>query len=158
MRLSRRALLVAVVAALVGFAFVAVPAGAQKVNLTMGSWRADDVAAWNAILAEFSKANPDIAIKFDPTNPPDYNATLNQQFAAGIAPDLAFARTYDTGVAMFKQGYFADVSDLPGINDQYDANARAPWADANGRLFAVPLAAVSHGVYYNQDIFAKYNL
>jgi raffinose/stachyose/melibiose transport system substrate-binding protein len=162
MKISCRAKTLALVlAAIVVFGATAAAGGkaeGQKVQLTMGSWRADDVANWNAILAEFTKKYPAVTIKFDPTNPPDYNATLNQQLEAGIAPDLMFARTYDTGVTLFKQGYFADVSDLPGLKDKYDANARAPWADQKGRSFAVPLAAVSHGVYYNQDIFAKYNL
>jgi raffinose/stachyose/melibiose transport system substrate-binding protein len=160
--LKRGKTLVLVLAALLACAALAAARGqaaaGEKVQLTMGSWRADDVANWNAILGEFSAKYPNIAIKFDPTNPPDYNATLRQQFEAGIAPDLMYARTYDTGVSLFKSGYFADVTDLPGLKDQYDANARAPWADENGRSFAVPLAAVSHGVYYNQDIFRKHNL
>jgi len=162
MRVSYRVkTLTLVLAAIVAFTLPAAAGGkaeGEKIQLTMGSWRADDVANWNAILVEFTRKYPAISIKFDPTNPPDYNATLNQQFEAGIAPDLLFARTYDTGVTLFKQGYLADVSDLPGLKDQYDANARAPWADENGRSFAVPLAAVSHGVYYNQDIFARHNL
>lgn len=157
MSLAKRAKIVALVlfAAVALASFVSAQA---KVQLTMGSWRTDDVANWNTILAAFNQKYPAITIKFDPTNPPDYNATLRQQFEAGIAPDLAFARTYDTGISMFKSGYFADVSDLPGLKNQYDSNARAPWADETGKSFAVPLAAVSHGVYYNVDMFKKYNI
>jgi raffinose/stachyose/melibiose transport system substrate-binding protein len=126
-----------------------------KVQLTMGSWRADDVAQMTKLLAAFSQKYPNITIKFDPTNPPDYNAALNLQLQSGIGPDLMYARSYDTGVQIFKSGYFADVTDLPGLKKVYSDLARAPWADEKGRSFAVPFCAVSHGVYYNQDLFKK---
>jgi len=126
-----------------------------KVQLTMGSWRADDVAQMTQLLAAFNQKYPNIEIKFDPTNPPDYNAALRLQLQSGIGPDLMYARSYDTGLQLFKDGYFADVTDLPGLTKVYSDLARAPWADANGRSFAVPFCAVSHGVYYNQDIFKK---
>ena len=48
----------------------AAPASGEVVELTMGSWRVDDVEQMNAILAKFSEENPNIKIKFDPTNPP----------------------------------------------------------------------------------------
>ncbi|MDP3179290.1 MAG: extracellular solute-binding protein [Spirochaetaceae bacterium] len=141
------------------FALAASGAFAQaRIELTMGSWRADDVAQMTKLLAAFSKSNPGIAIKFDPTNPPDYNAALHLQLYSGIGPDLMYARSYDTGRSLFKEGYFLDVTDLPGLKKAYPDLARAPWADEKGRSFAVPFAAVSHGVYYNKDIFAKQKL
>ncbi|MGO8694840.1 MAG: ABC transporter substrate-binding protein [Rectinemataceae bacterium] len=140
-------------------AFSAFAAAAQdKVQLTMGSWRADDVAQMTQLLAAFNQKYPNIEIKFDPTNPPDYNAALRLQLQSGIGPDLMYARSYDTGLQLFKDGYFADVSSLPGLKMEYSELARAPWADAGGHSFAVPFCAVSHGVYYNKDIFDKLGL
>jgi raffinose/stachyose/melibiose transport system substrate-binding protein len=137
-------------------ALFALGAAAQaKVQLTMGSWRADDVAQMTKLLAAFSQKYPNIEIKFDPTNPPDYNAALRLQLQSGIGPDLMYARSYDTGVGLFKDGFFADVTDLPGLKKVYSDLARAPWADEKGRSFAVPFCAVSHGVYYNVDLFKK---
>ena len=102
MSLAKRAKIIALVL-LATLALASFVSAQAKVQLTLGSWRTDDVTNWNTILAAFSQKYPTIAIKFDPTNPPDYNATLRQQFEAGIAPDLAFARTYDTGISMFKE-------------------------------------------------------
>jgi raffinose/stachyose/melibiose transport system substrate-binding protein len=135
------------------FAFAA--AAQAKVQLTMGSWRADDVTQMTKLLDAFTQTHPNIAIKFDPTNPPDYNAALRLQLQSGIGPDLMYARSYDTGVQLFKDGFFADVSDLPGLKKVYSDLARAPWADESGKSFAVPFCAVSHGVYYNVDMFKK---
>lgn len=135
----------------------AAPAG-QKVALTMGSWRADDVEPMKALLAEYTKTHPNVTIEFKPTNPPDYNATLRLQLSSGTGPDLMYARSYATGLQLFKDGYFADVTAVPGLKENFTEGSRAPWATADGKSFAIPLAAVSHGVYYNKDIFAKLGL
>lgn len=125
----------------------------EKVELTMGSWRTDDVAQMEALLAKYTELNPNVTIKFQPTNPPDYNATLRLQLDGGTGPDLMYARSYATGTELFEAGYFADCTDIPGLMDNFSAENLAPWQTADGKMFAVPFAAVSHGVYYNKDIF-----
>jgi raffinose/stachyose/melibiose transport system substrate-binding protein len=69
-----------------------------------------------------------------------------------------YARSYATGIELLNAGYFADCSNIPGIKDNFTAANLAPWQAPDGRMFAVPFAAVSHAVYYNKDIFAKENL
>lgn len=128
-----------------------------SVVLTMGSWRADDVAQWTALLAEYKKATG-VEIQFRPINPPDYNATLRLQLESGTGPDLMFARSYDTGVDLFKNNYFADLTNLKGIKENFSEGNRAPWTTADGKVFAVPLAAIIQAVYYNKDIFAAQGL
>ena len=125
----------------------------EKVELIMGSWRTDDVEQINTLLKMFNKSHPEITIKFQPTNPPDYNATLRLQLESGTGPDLMYARSYTTGQQLFKDGYFADLSDLEGLKTNYSDGSRAPWTNENGQSFAVPFIAVSHGIYYNKDIF-----
>jgi raffinose/stachyose/melibiose transport system substrate-binding protein len=129
-----------------------------KVVLTMGSWRADDVAQMNALLAEYKKIKPNVEIQFRPTNPPDYNATLRLQLEGGTGPDLMYARSYATGQELFRAGYFGDCSDIPGVKQNFTASNSAPWQMSDGKNFAVPFAAVSHAVYYNKTIFQKEGL
>jgi len=126
----------------------------EEITLTLGSWRVDDVAAWEKINAAFHEENPNITVKFDPTNPPDYNATLRTQLETGTGPDLFFVRSFATGRELFDAGYIASLKDLPGINDTFTEASRAPWATDSGELYAVPIIAVSHGIYYNKDLFA----
>ncbi|AEE17099.1 ABC transporter substrate-binding protein [Treponema brennaborense] len=130
----------------------------DKVVLTMGSWRADDVAQMNKLLAEYKKVAPNVEIQFKPTNPSDYNATLRLQLDSGTGPDLMYARSYATGQELFNAGYFADCTDIPGLMTNFTASNLAPWQMPNGKMFAVPFAAVSHAVYYNKDIFKKEGL
>ncbi|MDL2300507.1 extracellular solute-binding protein [Clostridiaceae bacterium OttesenSCG-928-D20] len=127
------------------------------VELTMGSWRTDDVAQMNNLLAAYKLVAPNVNITFQPTNPPDYNATLRMQLEGGTGPDLMYARSYATGEELFDSGFFADCSDFAGI-DNFSASNSAPWQTKDGKMFAVPFAAVSHAVYYNKDIFAANNL
>jgi raffinose/stachyose/melibiose transport system substrate-binding protein len=130
----------------------------EKVTLTMGSWRTDDVEQMNNLLAAYKKIAPNVDIKFQPTNPPDYNATLRLQLDSHTGPDLMYARSYATGQELFNAGYFADCTDIPGLMTNFTASNLAPWQMPDGRMFAVPFAAVSHAVYYNKDIFAKNGL
>lgn len=125
---------------------------AEAVKLTMGSWRADDVEQMNNLLALY-KEKTGVEITFQPTIANEYNATLRLQLDNGTGPDLMYARSYATGVELFEAGYFADVTDIPGVKENFAASSLAPWQTADGKMFAVPFAAVSHAVYYNKDIF-----
>ncbi len=130
----------------------------KKVELTMGSWRADDVAQMNNLISAYNAVAPDVTIIFQPTNPPDYNATLRLQLDSDTGPDLMYARSYATGQELFNAGFFADCTDIPGLMDNFTASNLAPWQMPDGKMFAVPFAAVSHAVYYNKDIFAAQGL
>lgn len=132
------------------------PPAAQETqaSLTLGSWRVDDAEAWGKILEAFHAKYPNITVKFDPTNPPDYNATLRTQLETETGPDLFFVRSFATGRELFEKGYIASLKDLSGLADAIPAASNAPWATDSGERYAVPIAAVSHGIYYNQDVFA----
>ncbi|MDR2149935.1 MAG: extracellular solute-binding protein [Spirochaetaceae bacterium] len=133
--------------------------GSSKVVLTMGSWRTDDAVQMNKFLAEYQKIKPNVEIQFRPVNPPEYNATVRLQLESGTGPDLMYARSYATGQELFNAGYFADCTDIPGVKENFVASNLAPWQMPDGKtVFAVPFAAVSHAVYYNQDIFIKEGL
>jgi raffinose/stachyose/melibiose transport system substrate-binding protein len=131
---------------------------ASSGELTMGSWRADDVAQMNRLLQEYQKLNPDVKINFRPTNPADYNATLRLQLDGGTGPDLMYARSYATGQELFTSGFFTDTTNIPGVMSNFTEVNLAPWQMPDGKMFAVPFAAVSHGIYYNKTIFAKEGL
>ncbi|MEI2692870.1 MAG: extracellular solute-binding protein [Anaerolineae bacterium] len=136
---------------------VPAPAG-EAVSLTMGSWRVDDVAQLEAILAEFNKAYPNITIKFDPTNPPDFNATLRTQLEGGTGPDLFYLRSFATSRQLFEEGFIEPLTDLPGLKESFSEESLVPWSAADGTPYGVPFIAVSHGIYYNMDIFQELGL
>ncbi len=145
---------------LVMLALLLVPAAVAQddVTLTIGSWRVDDVAQMETIIAAFEEVYPNINVVFDPTNPPDYNATLRTQLEGGTAPDLFYLRSYATSRQLYEEGFLEPLDDLPGLMDNFTDAARAPWATEDGLSYGVPFIAVSHGIYFNEDIFAELEL
>ena len=121
----------------------------------MGSWRTDDVDQMNTIIAKFNEAYPNIKIKFDPTNPPDYNATLRTQLEGGTGPDLFYLRSFATSRQLFEEGFIEPLADLPGLKENFSEASLGPWSAADGAPYGVPMIAVSHGIYYNKDLFKQ---
>jgi len=156
MKFKRLFLLVAMLMLVLSVASVA--AQDDTVVLTMGSWRVDDVDQMQVLLDAFQEEYPNIRIVFDPTNPPDYNATLRTQLSGGTAPDLFYLRSYATSRQLYEEGFLEPLDDLPGIMENFTAEARAPWATEDGVPYGVPFIAVSHGIYYNVDLFEELEL
>ena len=135
------------------------PAAAQdKTELVMGSWRVDDVDQMNRILDVFHAEHPDITVKFDPTNPPDYNATLRSQLEAGTGPDVMYLRSFSTSRQLYDEGFLSELSDVPQLMTNFTEGARSPWATDDAVPYGVPFIAVSHGIYYNVDLFDELGL
>jgi len=131
----------------------------QKVTLTIESWRNDDIQIWqDQIIPAFEKKYPNIHVVFAPTPPAEYNGVLNSKLEGGTAGDLITARPFDASLALYNKGYLADLTNLPGMNNFSDV-AKSAWITDDGKhVFAVPMASVIHGFFYNKDIFKKLNL
>lgn len=131
--------------------------GLAEGELTMGSWRTDDVEQVSALLAAYEQLTG-VKIVFQPTTSTQYNATLRQQLDGGIGPDLFYSRTYSTGAELYENGFNVVCNDIPGVKENFTATALEGFTAADGSIFAVPFAAVSHFVYYNKAIFAENNI
>ena len=130
---------------------------AEGVELTMGSWRTDDTEKVNALLEKYFELTG-VRIVFQPTTSTQYNATLRQQLDGGIGPDLFYSRSYSTGAELCENGFNVICNDIPGVKENFTESALSAFTDAEGHVFAVPFAAVSHFVYYNKAIFAENNI
>ena len=146
--------LLAIVLAAVMFVL---PCMAMADELTMGSWRTDDVEQVSALLAKYEELTG-VKIVFQPTTSTQYNATLRQQLDGGIGPDLFYSRTFSTGAELSENGFNVVCNDIPGVKDNFSDSALGGFIDKDGNIFAVPFAAVSHFVYYNKAIFAENNI
>jgi len=134
-------------------------AAAEKVVISIESWRAEDQAIWDdLILPVFEKQNPDIDVQFSPTTATEYNAALNARLAGGTAGDVITCRPFDNALAMYDDGSLADIKSLEGLSNFSDV-AKAAWStDAGDATFCVPMASVIHGFMYNKDAFAELSL
>jgi raffinose/stachyose/melibiose transport system substrate-binding protein len=129
------------------------------VTLVIESWRNDDLPIWeDVIIPAFNKHNPDIKVVFQPLPPAEYNSALNAKLEGGSAGDLITARPFDASLSLFKKGYLADLTDLPGMENFSDVAKSAWQTDDGSKVFAVPMASVIHGFIYNADAFDELGL
>lgn len=143
-----------IVAAALGVSLLAVTSAAlaDPVTLTLGSWRTEDLAAWqDKVLPAFEAAHPDIKVEFSPINTNEYNAAIQSQIEGGAGPDLITCRPFDVNNEWISRGYFTKLDGLAGL-ENFDATAKAAWT-VDGATYCEPVAAVLAGFYYNIDIF-----
>jgi len=131
-------------------------ASAGAADLTIESWRTDDLAIWqDKIIPAFNAKYPNIKITFSPTKPDEYNGVLNTKLQGGTAGDLITCRPFDASLQLFKDGNLAALNDLPGLANFGDV-AKSAWITDDGKdVFCVPMASVIHGFIYNTDAFDK---
>ena len=137
----------------------------DKVTLTIGWWRVDDQTEIDDILAIFNGKKPNnIEVHFSPVVGKQYNDVLTLQLQGKNAPDLIFLSPAGGRVLnpqdFIAKGYLEPLSinDFPELKTQYAQEALDTWADSSHQPYALPIFAVSHGIYYNEKIFEELNL
>lgn len=130
----------------------------EPVELTLGSWRTEDLAMWqDEILPVFEASHPNIKVEFSPTNTNDYNAAIQSQVEGGTGPDLITCRPFDVNRSWIAKGYFENLAGLPAL-ESFDPGALTAWLGEDDNPYCVPVAAVLAGFYYNKDIFTELGL
>ncbi|RDI21534.1 ABC transporter substrate-binding protein [Lentzea flaviverrucosa] len=116
------------------------------------------VEAFNARVAQFEQTNPDIDVK-----PQEYTwtaATFTAQLAGGTVPDVLTVPFTD-GRGLIERGQIADVSGqvaaLLYASSLNPAVAKAGQA-ADGKQWAVPIAAYGQALHYNRTLFTQAGL
>ncbi|HEY1013104.1 MAG TPA: ABC transporter substrate-binding protein [Herpetosiphonaceae bacterium] len=132
---------------------------AEKVTITIESWRSDDQKVWTEkIIPVFEKSHPNIHVEFKPTAPTEYNAALNSKLEAQTAGDIITCRPFDVSLGLFKAGHLTALNDLKGI-ENFSSVAKSAWqTDDGASVFCLPMASVIHGFIYNKDVFDKLGL
>jgi raffinose/stachyose/melibiose transport system substrate-binding protein len=130
----------------------------KNVTLSVWSWRTEDVAAYNAIFAVYTRAHPGTKIDFKSFKNTEYNLILTTGLAGAKGPDVAQVRSYGQ-----LQPTIASKSLLPldAVVDlsSWDANVvKSAKGKEDGKLYAVPLAQQTLQMFYNKDIFTKNGL
>lgn len=116
------------------------------------------IDSFNERIAQFEEANPGITIE-----PQEYTwsaTTFTAQLAGGTLPDV-FTVPFTDGRGLIERGQIADISDLvaelPYAND-FNPNLAALGSDADGDIWAVPIAGYGQGLHYNRTLFEEAGL
>lgn len=150
--MNRKTLVVALLSATI----VSFDLRAEDVQLTIESWRNDDLTLWqDKIIPAFEAAHSGIKVQFTPTAPTEYNAVLNSKLEAGSAGDLITCRPFDASLALYKSGHLSALDDMDAMANFSDVAKSAWQTDDRSATFCVPMASVIHGFIYNKDAFAE---
>ena len=133
---------------------------ARASELTFWSWRQEDRAVYQEIIADFNKLHPDVKIKFEAFEPTSYNTVLSTALAGGKGPDLIQARAYGGLEAFAKPGYFLalDKTTVPELANFSDDALAAESMREDGKVYAVPFATQSMVLLYNKEIFKAHGI
>lgn len=129
-------------------------------DLTFWSWRQEDRAAYQEIIADFNKLHPDVKIKFEAFEPTSYNTILSTALAGGKGPDIMQTRAYGGIEAIAKPGYLLalDKTMVPELeNIPADALAAETMRE-DGKVYAVPFATQTVLILYNKDLFKTHGI
>ncbi|WP_166104320.1 ABC transporter substrate-binding protein [Duganella aceris] len=132
---------------------------AHSGTLVIESWRVDDKALWEKVLIPaFERNHPGIEVRFAPTEPTSYDASLAARLAAGNAGDLIACRPFDASLSLYRKGYLDKLNGKAGMQN-FAPSALLAWQTDDGKeTFCMPVASVIHGFLYNKKIFKKLDL
>ncbi|OJV89437.1 MAG: hypothetical protein BGO39_36290 [Chloroflexi bacterium 54-19] len=139
------------------------PANYNKMNTSVkgtvrfGTWEGGDtITQINQVIDAFKKVYPNVDVKLEAV-PTDYGTKLQNQIAAGNAPDVFQIGDGDARLFVDKGG----AEDLtPYITGQYGLDQSIYYENVlnigkvDGKLYYMPKDWTGMGVYYNKKLFA----
>jgi len=130
----------------------------EKVELVFTSWRTEDLERMNKINKVFMDKYPNIEVIFQPISVIEYDAQLRSGLETGTGADIIHLVSYDTGKTVYDLGHLVELNESMPHLKKFPESALKAWSTEDGVIYGVPSVGVSHGVYYNKDIFKKYDL
>jgi raffinose/stachyose/melibiose transport system substrate-binding protein len=140
-----------------GSVFAISSAKAATVDLTMYSWRVEDKAFYEGVIKTFQKSNPGININYQSFPSADYQTILMSAMAAGKGPDIVHVRAYGALDQLVVPGYLSplETSEIKGLNKYSKDLLNSQRGFSDKRLFGVPFATQSLGIFYNPVYLRK---
>ena len=113
-------------------------------------------AAFEKVVSDFSKANPDIDVKLS-INDREAHKTAIRNFLSADAPDITAWYPGNRMGPFVDAGQFEDISDMwasdPNLSTSFEAIK--PTMTRDGKQWGVPYSYYQWGIYYRKDIFDK---
>ncbi|WP_027054832.1 extracellular solute-binding protein [Mesorhizobium erdmanii] len=156
--MSRRRMGLALAAA--SFAWGLAAGVAHATDISFWTWRQEDKAAYNELFADFTKANPDIHVKFESFPDENYPTIVSTALAAGKGGDVIHTHAYGWLEQFVKAGYFEpqDLTTVPSLANQPADALVAGTYRADKKVYSLPFASQTLGLFINKDVFAKAGL
>jgi len=111
------------------------------------------LAAFEALIADFEAANPDVDVQLNNFDHEGYKTAI-RNFLTADSPDLANWYAGNRMAPFVNAGQFMDVSDVWEANGLGDSLASAKASmTIDGKQWGVPYTYYQWGIYYNKDVY-----
>lgn len=131
---------------------------AAPVEITYLHWRVEDKVQWEQIIANFNKDNPTIKVKMEMVPTSDYQKVLTMRIFANETSDLFTANPGAPFRSYVEAGACMDLSSQKELLDYYADFAKSGKTMINGKTYGVLYTYNVMALYYNKEIFKKYNI
>ena len=129
------------------------------VTLSVWSWRPEDAAVYKQIFAKFHESHPHLKVDFKPYKSTEYNTILSTGLTQTGGPDVAQLRAYGGLQPLIQAGDLVALDgQVAGLSNFETTSLDGARGRKDGKIYGVPLEMSTFQVYYNKDIFAKYQL
>ncbi len=131
----------------------------DKTVVQFASWGSQsEIAILKPILANFEQQNPDIKVDFVHI-PQNYFQKIHLLFASNLAPDVIFINNLYLPIYA-NAGLLEEVWKVGGLEDWHDVFFKKSLEalSYNGKLYAIPRDVSNLVIYYNKDLFNRYNV
>lgn len=139
----------------------AMPAGAEAMTqISFWTWRPEDTAFYDAVIADFQAANPDIRVVQNAIKNTEYNTILSAALASGDgAPDVFMSRAYGGLQTYADSGYLLALDQLMPELAQFSEFARGGAISlTDGKIYGVPAVSQAMLCFYNARIYRELGL
>ncbi|MDR1901719.1 MAG: extracellular solute-binding protein [Treponema sp.] len=136
-------------------------AGGEKTKIRFTEWDGGDtLETYWEIANNFNRSQDKIEVEVI-NIPTDYDTKMMAMIAAGDIPELACMETSTIMYPLADEGYIVNLLDIfkadPGFDPKGLFESVSYWRDANF-LAGYTLATETFGVFYNTELFQKYNV
>ncbi|MDR0731705.1 MAG: extracellular solute-binding protein [Treponema sp.] len=155
------ALLVAASLVFAGARRQAAAPGGERIKIRFTEWDGGDtLETFQEMANNFNRSQDRIEAEII-NIPTDYDTKMMAMIAAGDVPELAHMETATIMYPLADEGYIVNLLDIfktdPGFDPKGLFESLAYWRDANFLAGYGP-AAETFGVFFNTELFAKYNV
>jgi raffinose/stachyose/melibiose transport system substrate-binding protein len=129
------------------------------VTLSVWSWRPEDAAVYRQIFTKFHASHPHVKVDFKPYKATEYNTILSTGLTQAGGPDVMQLRSYGLVQPLIQAGDLVALDGKVAGLSNFDTTALdGARGKKDGKVYGVPLEMSTFQIYYNKDIFAKYQL
>ncbi|MCL6441905.1 MAG: extracellular solute-binding protein [Alicyclobacillus sp.] len=148
---------VAAAVAVTGFLVGPGTASASTIpTVTIWSWDAQNAGLWTQVQKQLAAKGEKVNIQFRAINATSYDSVLQTAMDGGQGPDIFYGRAGEGTLDYAAANLIAPVDKIANLNNIASSALKAE--QYKGKTYAVPLDIQTMEVFYNKDIFKRYNL